>query len=298
MVSRFRPDPSHAVQANRLIVPFRRRAPRIIGTVTMWAVAALVVLPLILVVLTSFKPDVEIRTYPPNLVPQHPTLQNYVQLFQIFPFARQFGNSLGVSVASAILTIAIAAPAAYAMTRFKSLAVDSVSLVGLVAFMLPGILIAVPVFRVVYLVHGLDSPPVLTALYTLFLLPLAVWQLRSYFAGISREVEDAALVDGATRFQAFYLVVLPQAVPGLLGTAALTFCLAWNEYLFASLILFTPDNETLSVGMAHTLVGSYGIYSWGILLAGASLMTVPVLVAFLYVQRRLVGGLSAGSVKG
>lgn len=280
------------------LVRIRRSVPKAVGTVAVWLVAAAVLLPLGLVALTSLKPDVEIRAFPPTIIPQTFTLENYFQLFQILPFAHQFGNSIGVSLGAGLLTTAVAAPAAYAMTRFKSLAVDALGLVGLFAFMLPGILIAVPVFRVIYYIHGLDSLPVLSGLYTVYFLPLAVWQLRSYFAGIPREIEDAALVDGATRFQSFYMVVLPQALTGLLGTGALTFCLAWNEYLFASLLLYTPGSQTLSVGMAHTLVGAYGIYSWGVLLAGATLMTLPVLLAFLFVQGRLVGGLSAGSLKG
>jgi ABC-type glycerol-3-phosphate transport system permease component len=125
-----------------------------------------------------------------------------------------------------------------------------------------------------------------------------VWQLRSYFAGIPRDLEDAAVVDGATRFEAFYLVILPQALPGLLATLILAFTFVWNEYLFASLLLYTPQSQTLSAGMATTLIGKYDIYSWGVLMAGATLMTLPLAVAFMFIQRWLVAGFSSGAIKG
>jgi multiple sugar transport system permease protein len=129
-------------------------------------------------------------------------------------------------------------------------------------------------------------------------LPFAVWQLRSYFAGIARDLEDAATVDGATRLEAFLLIELPLALPGLIAVAMFMFAVAWNEYLFASVLLYTPANQTLSVGLATQLISQFSLYSWGVLMAGAALMTVPPLVLFMFMHKRLVAGLTAGAVRG
>ena len=264
----------------------------------MWALVVVVVTPLVWAVLTSFKPDSETHQYPPTLLPQTFTLENYVQLFKVLPFANFYLNTVEVAAASSVLTILLAALASYSMARFRVLGTEIAGFVGLAAYMLPGILIVVPVFRIAHALGALDSLPAIIGLYTAYFLPFAVWQLRSYFAGMPREIEDAAMVDGATRFEAFYLVVLPQAMPGLIATAIFCFAVVWNEYLFASLLLYTPTNQTLSAGIAHVLIGQFDLYSWGVLMAGCTLMTLPLLVVFMVVQRRLVAGLSSGSVKG
>ncbi len=123
------------------------------------------------------------------------------------------------------------------MARFRTLGTEAAGFVGLAAYMLPGVLLIVPIFRIAHALGVLDSLAAIIGLYTAYFLPFGVWQLRSYFGGIPREIEDAAMVDGATRFEAFYLVVLPQALPGLIATGIFCFAVVWNEYLFASLLL-------------------------------------------------------------
>jgi multiple sugar transport system permease protein len=133
--------------------------------------------------------------------------------------------------------------------------------------------------------------------YNTILIPYGLWTLRSYFAGIPHEIEEAALIDGATRFQAFYRVVLPQALPGLISTALFAFHVAWNEYLFASTLLWASDKMTLSAGVA-TLIGTEALYSWSILMAAAVLVTVPVILLFSALQGFLIAGWGGGAVKG
>lgn len=264
----------------------------------LWSIAFIVASPLIWAVLSSLKSDIEVQRYPPTVLPQHVTLANYTDLFHVLPFGTFFLNTLGVAVATALLTIALASTAAYAMARFRLPVSEWASFVGLAAYMVPGILVVVPVFRVAHSLHALDSLPALTALYTAYFLPFGVWQLRSYFAGIPFDLEAAAMVDGATRFEAFYLVVLPQALPGLIATGIFTFAVTWNEFLFASLLLYTPAHQTLSAGLTTALIGETNLYSWGVLMAGATLMTLPVMVVFMVVQRSLVSGFGSGAVKG
>ncbi len=295
------------IQSGRLVAQLKRRGrsrfqartvPAVVLSLVTWVLVLVMSVPLVWAILTSLKLDTETQHYPPTIVPHTLTLHNYVQLFKVLPFATFYLNTVEVAAAAAVLTIAISSTAAYSMARFRAFGSEAASFVGLAAYMLPGILIVVPVFRIANSVHALDSLPAIILLYTAYFVPFGVWQLRSYFSGISREVEDAAMVDGATRFEAFYLVVLPQALPGLIATGIFTFAVVWNEYLFASLLLYSPAHQTLSAGMATVLIGQFNLYSWGVLMAGCTLMSLPVLVIFMLVQRQLVAGVSSGSVKG
>jgi multiple sugar transport system permease protein len=271
---------------------------KVLGTIALWALVAIVVGPLAWAALSSFKPDVETSTFPPTILPHTVTLENYVKLFTVLPFMTFFINSVGVAVGTSLLTILLSATAAYATARFRSPFAEATSAIGLVAYMLPAILIVVPIFAVAQAIKALDSLPALVLIYTAYFVPFGVWQLRSYFAGIPVELEDAAMVDGASRLEAFYMVILPQALPGLIATGIWTFTVAWNEYLFASLLLYTQTHQTLSIGLSTVLVSDNNLYSWGVLMAACTLMTVPVMVIFMIIQRRLVAGLSSGAVKG
>ena len=263
----------------------------------MWTVVVITVGPVVWAFLISLKPDSETMAYPPTILPAHPTLDNYTNLFKVLPFGDFYINSLIAAGVSAILTITIAAPAAYAMVRLRFFGSDALSFVGLVAYMVPSIVIVVPIFLVAYTLKALDSLPAVIVLYTISFLPFATWQLRSYFAGIPADLEAAAMVDGATQLEAFFLVILPFAVPGLIATAIFTFSVSWSEYLFASLLLYTPSHQTLSPGLAVGLLGSLDLYSWGVLMAGSTLMAVPMIVVFIFIQRRLVIGFASGAVQ-
>jgi ABC-type glycerol-3-phosphate transport system permease component len=271
---------------------------KVAGSLSLWLLVLIVVGPLAWAAISSFKPDVETSTYPPTILPHQVTIENYIKLFTVLPFTTFFINSLVVSVATSVLTILLSATAAYSTARFRSPFAEVTSAVGLVAYMLPGIVIVVPVFAVAQAIHALDSLPALVVIYTAYFVPFGVWQLRSYFAGIPIELEEAAMVDGASRLEAFYMVVVPQALPGLIATGIWTFTVAWNEYLFASLLLYTQEHQTLSIGLSTVLVSDNNLYSWGVLMAACTLMTVPVMVIFMVIQRSLVAGLSSGAVKG
>lgn len=277
---------------------FRQFAPRATLSLVLWLLVLVFLMPLLVIAFTSVKPDSETMGYPPTILPHTLTAQPYFDVFKILPFGQFFMNTVRVSAVSSLLTVLLSATAAYSMTRFRFFATDVMSAFGLAAYMLPGILVILPVLKIVFAFHALDSTTALIVVYTAYFLPFSMWQLRSYFAGIPRELEDAALVDGATRLEAFFLIVLPQALPGLIATWILAFSVAWNEYLFASLILYTPANQTLSAGISHVLVGQLDLYSWGDLMAAAVLMTVPVVLVFVFLQRGLVTGLGGGAVKG
>jgi ABC-type glycerol-3-phosphate transport system permease component len=260
-------------------------------------VLAIADLPLLWIILTAFKPDSEIIAYPPTIIPTEVTLENFTNLFLISPFGSYLANSLIVASMTTVLTVVLGTVAAYSLTRFRFRFLRGIGELSLFAYMIPPILILVPIAQLLTGLRLGNNLAALVVLYTATLLPFALWVLRSYFHGITVELEQSAMVDGCTRFGAFIRVVIPQAVPGLISTAVFTFNAAWSEYLFASTLMTAPTSLTLSPGLA-LLLDQTGVYSWGVLMAASVIVVMPVVILFILAQKQLVGGLSAGAVKG
>jgi len=257
---------------------------------------------------TSIKPDSNIITWPPSILPSRPTFQHYIDLFTtnysgaIAVSTGNFGNyllsSTIVTVITTTLVVTLGTLGAYALVRFEFRAVSWIGEASLFAYMVPSILLLVPLVQIMYGLHLDNNLLSLILIYSTLLLPFALWTLRSYFQGISIELEQAAMVDGCTRFGAFSRVVLPQAVPGMIAAAIFTFNAAWGEYLFASVLITDPNKLTLSPGML-LLMPSAGVQQWGMLMAASVIMTVPLIILFIVFQRQLVGAWAGeGAVKG
>lgn len=260
-------------------------------------IVAGMIAPLVWMVLSSLKPDQEIIAYPPTVMPESVTLQHYRNLFSISDFGVYLRNSALVASTTTIATLAVGLTAAYALSRFTFRFLRGLGEISLFAYMVPPILLLVPIARIVSNLGLANNLGALILLYTATLLPFALWILRSYINGIAIDLEQAAMVDGATRFQAFRHVVVPQAVPGVISTGVFTFNAAWSEYLFASTLMTSPDKTTLSPGLTR-LLDQTGVYSWGLLMAGSVLVVVPVIALFIVVQRQLVSGMGEGALKG
>lgn len=260
------------------------------------SVLAISDIPLAWILLTAFKPDRETARYPPTILPQTVTLDNFSNLFASTPFGSYLTNSLLVSLSATILTIVFGMFAAYALTRFRFRFLRGVGEISLFAYMVPPILVLVPIAQIVTSLHLANNLISLVAIYTATLLPFALWVLRSYFQGLTVDLEEAAMVDGCTRFGAFWRVVAPQAIPGLISTGVFTFNAAWSEYLFASTLMTTPKSLTLSPGLA--LLMDQNVISWGQLMAASTLVVAPVIVLFVIAQKQLVGSWGEGAIKG
>jgi ABC-type glycerol-3-phosphate transport system permease component len=253
--------------------------------------------PLIWMILSSLKSEQEIYRYPPSIIPQQFTLAAYHDLFRLTAFATWFRNSVIVSIVVTLIALTLSAMGAYALARFRFPFFRVFSRVILFAYMVPSILMVIPIFQIVWRLQLSNKLSALFLVYNAILLPYGIWTLRAYFAGIPHEIEEAALIDGASRFQAFYKVVLPQALPGLISTALFAFHVAWNEYLFASVLLWSSRSMTLSAGVS-TLIGETAMYSWSLLMAAAVLVTLPVIILFSLLQGFLIAGWGGGAVKG
>ena len=255
------------------------------------------VLPLAWVFITSIKPDTETLAFEQKILPQDPTFVNFETLFEVTKFGTWMRNSAIMATATTIAVVVFAAMASYSIGRFDYPGFKWFSRGTLVAYMMPPIILVVPLFLLLFDLGLTNSLWGLFLVYTATRLPFGIWLLRSYFAGIPKEIEDSAMVDGATRFQAFYRVIVPQAFPGMISTAIFVFSVTWHEFLFASILIFSSDKQTLSSGVASFLSEDW-IYSWGMLMAAGVMVSLPLVLIYMFLQRYLIAGWGAGSVKG
>jgi ABC-type glycerol-3-phosphate transport system permease component len=259
------------------------------------AVGLFAVAPFVWMVLTSIKPEGEILRRTPTLWTAHPQFGRYSDVLHA-GFARALRNSLIVATGTTVAGVAVAALAGYALARFDLPLRRYLLLMVMGVQMFPLVVLIIPLFVVMKALGLLDSWLGLVVAYLSFTTPLAVWLLRSFFETIPRDLEEAAMSDGATRFGAMVKVIFPLAGPGLAATAIFSFIAAWNEFLFALTFVKKENLRTLRVALS-AFVGQQQA-DWGLIMAASVMFTVPVVLFFLAVHRRLTTGMVAGSVTG
>ena len=280
----------------------RARLVRILVRTSLYLLMALIVFvvafPLFWMISTSFKPKTEIYVTPPTLLPMTWTIQNYVDLFWITKFGYYYRNSIIVAASATLLSIVVGSLAAYSLSRFKFLGFSLYLRVILFTYMLPSVMLMIPLYILAVDVGLQDTLVGLIIANSTSALPFTIWLLRSYFGTIPIELEEAAMIDGCGRFGAFCRVVLPLALPGIIATSLFAFTAAWNEFLYALVFINTDELRTLPVGLNSWIGGGDSQMDvWSMLLAAAVLTTAPVLVFYGLVQRHLVVDLSAGGTK-
>jgi len=274
-----------------------RKLPGAVRSIAGLIISLILVFPLIWLFFTAFKAKGEIFQFPTRLLPLDWTWENYAELFRITQFLRYFINTAVISMVAAVISIIIATCASYSLSRFRIPGGGIIAVALLLMYMLPEIVLGIP-FMKIFLFLGLsDSLVALTIAYISITLPFSIWMLRSYIESIPTALEEAALIDGCTRFQGFLRVIVPQAVPGIMATTIFTFILCWNEYLYALILITSEHNKTLTLGLS-ILLGETAIYSWGMLAAGSVLTVIPVIVLFVFFQKHIVAGFTAGAIKG
>ncbi|RMF30059.1 MAG: carbohydrate ABC transporter permease [Chloroflexi bacterium] len=252
--------------------------------------------PLYWAINTSLKTHAEIIAWPPTWFPHTPTWENYRATFTEHEFGRNILNSVIVAGGTTVLALFLGALCAYALARLRFPGKLAVLGLILMTSMFPSIAIVSPLFILLRKLQWLNTFQGLIVPYTSFALPLTIWILTSFFHEIPYELEEAALVDGATPFQALRLVILPLAAPGLVTAGLLVFIAAWNEFLFA--LNFTLDNSTRTVPVAIALFSRQFEVPWGELNAASVVVTLPLVLLVLLFQRRIIAGLTAGAIKG
>lgn len=262
-----------------------------------WAVILLIALPLVWMVITSVKPQSELFLIPPVILPNEITFEHYQRLLFETPFLTYLRNSIILAGGTTVLVIVIATLGAHSLVRFSYPGRESLAKAVLFTYLLPSVVLVIPLYFLMAALGLVDSLLSLVIAYTTFALPYALWLLRSFMSAIPADLEAAAMVDGASRFRAFIDVILPQAAPGIISTALFTAILAWNEYLFALVLVNSDESRPLTTGVMNMLVTSFNI-EWSMLMAASVMMSVPLLIVFVFLQKYLTRGFGAGAVKG
>jgi len=232
----------------------------------------------------------------PTLFSTDLSLRAFIDLFDKYPFLLWMSNTTLVSVSSTIFAVSVATLAAYSLSRLRYPGRSTLSSAVFFVYLFPSTLLFIPIFIVLNSLHMLDWLPALVAVYLTFSVPFNIWLLKAYFLTIPRELEDAAMVDGATRWQSLMLIVMPLAAPGVAVACIYSFTLAWNEYLYAFTLLSDQTKFTLATGLTKLIFGD--VFLWGMIMAGGVLMSAPLLILYFVAQRYIVAGLTQGSVTG
>ena len=253
--------------------------------------------PLLWLVSASMKSSRELNSLNIHLVPESFHWANFTDALAKQGLVHSAWNSLFVAVCTTLLVVVISLPAAYALARFKG----RLRALGtgwiLVSQVFPVILVIIPLFLILKRVGMVDNLFGLIIVYTTYTMPFALWMLQGYIASIPVELEEAGSMDGASRLRVLRTIIFPLLMPGMVATAMFSFVSAWNEFFFALVLIQSPDNYTLPITL-KMFIGGEGKVALGPLAAGAVLATIPSLIFFAFLQRKLTGGLLAGAVKG
>ncbi|MHB1652647.1 MAG: carbohydrate ABC transporter permease [Desulfitobacteriaceae bacterium] len=256
----------------------------------------LILLPFYWMVVTSFKPDVEISSYPPTLIPQHWTLSHYREAFEQFGFAVYIRNSIIVAIVSTVLVLAFASMAGFAIARLPVRGKRGLMISFLMISMFPAIAIVSPLYMLLRDLHWLNSYQALIIPYTAFHLPFAIWILRNYFLEVPKALLEAARLDGASVFQIFSRIFLPLTLPGLFTAAIFTFVATWTEFFMAFVFNQSNSMRTIPVGIA-LFSGQYNV-PYGTIFAGSLVSVLPIVILAVIFRKWIVSGLTQGAVKG
>ncbi len=259
-------------------------------------VMVLVGFPLFWMASSSFKPSVELFKSPPLILPETPTLHWYMSAFSDSTVIRYFINSLIVSLSTMGINIVIATLGAYSLARFSYRGRRFITAAILSAYCIPPIMLMIPLYRIIAGM-GMNSSYAGVVLGHLTLtLPFCVWILIPFFRKVPKEMEEAAIIDGASAFNVFWCIILPVCIPGILSAGIMVFILSWNEYLLSSVLVMSDTMKTLTVGLANYISSTE--IDWGTIMALGTATTLPIVIMFSAIQKYFVEGLTAGAVKG
>jgi ABC-type glycerol-3-phosphate transport system permease component len=252
--------------------------------------------PLLWVLSTSFKPNPEAISFPPQFLPGKPTLDNYIFVLTDPKLVISLFNSLAVSLASTGLSVAVSALGGYAFARFDFKGKNLLISIILGLFMIPVVINIIPLYIMLANVGLLNSLFALVLTFQILIIPLNIFLLKNYFETIPKELEEAALIDGCSKIRAFWHVIVPISMPGFLIAAILSFRFSWNEFVLPVVLSNRPDVMVFQVAL-YQFISLYRI-DWGYLTAGINIALIPVVVLMLFFQKKMIRGLTLGAVRG
>lgn len=259
------------------------------------AMLAFLLFPFYWTFVTSVKPESELYGETVTYWPKTFSMESYRKLFTEFNFLKPMANSLLVATMTTVISLTVSVLAAYAFSRYRFKGRKLLMTMFLTNNMFPTVLLLIPLYAIMRKLGILYTPGSLVLSYTTFTIPFSIWLLNGYLDDLPMALEEAAMVDGANRAQAFVRIIMPILTPCVVATGAYVFMTAWNEYTFA--VMFTNEaNRTIPVALKN-LIGQLGV-QWGMLTAGGIITIIPVCVMFFFAQKRLIAGLTAGAVKG
>jgi multiple sugar transport system permease protein len=257
--------------------------------------AAIMMFPVAWMLTVSVRPNVEVMKIPPQWIPTIFTLAPYAKVLGSSRYLRTFANSYFIALVVTAVSLFIGALAAYALARFRFRGQRSVIMFLIVTQMFPLVLLCIPYFRIVVRLGLYDTLTSLILVYTTFTLPFCILMLRSYFVQIPKEMEEAAMVDGCNRLGAIVRTLLPLSFPALVGAGLYTFLLAWNEFLFAVVLIESWEKRVITMAI-YSLLAEF-VTEWSMMMAFSVLASAPLVVAFIFLQRYVVQGMTAGAIK-
>ena len=289
------PAPALALPVGWRSALTRRRIARVGFYALVLGTLLPIVFPILWMFLSALKPLDELVTIPPSWLPRHPTLRHFRDLLALTNFPIYLWNSTLAAGLTAGITVAVATLGAYSLTRFQYRGRQILATFTLLAYMFPPILLAIPLFVVITRLGMADSLLSLALAHISFALPFCLWLMWGYLKSVPMALEEAAMIDGASRMGAFARVVIPMSLPGIIAIGVLSFLVSWNDYLYALILLTSEGKKTLSLGVS-TFIGPMAV-EWGLINAAGVVVTLPVIVFFGGVQQFLVQGFGAGAVK-
>jgi N,N'-diacetylchitobiose transport system permease protein len=261
------------------------------------AIFVVMVFPVFWMISTAFKPEDQVNSLTPTWLSMHPTLQHFRDAMQMPFFWNDVVNTIIVVCVAVLIAMAAAFFAAVAVAKYRFTGRKLFIVIVIGVQMIPGAGLIIPLYVVLARYHQVNVLSGVIIVYISAVLPFSVWTLRGFIMGIPKDLEEAAMVDGSTRLGAFVRILLPLVAPGLVATSVFAFITSWNEYIYARILLNDQSKQTVTVWLSYFL-GTSKHTDWGALMAGSTLVAIPVVVFFLLVQRKIAFGLTAGAVRG
>jgi multiple sugar transport system permease protein len=286
------------IQPGHRFVSRRTKARLVMALKVALAVLFLIptLFPMFWIVVSSLKTNLETHTVPVTFFPKEWTTYAYHEIFERRNFGRYLTNAMVVALATTAWGVLVAAWSGYGFARYDFRFKPAIMAFVLIAQSFPRILLVIPYFQMANRFDLKDTYLALILAYSTFIQPLCLWIMKEYFEQIPRELDEAAMVDGASPYRAFWDVILPLARPALGATAIIAFLTAWNEYEFALVLTTTERVRTISVAVA-SFIGEFTT-EWNLVMAAAAVGTIPVVICFMFFQKQLMSGLTGGAVKG